>query len=266
MKELILCAFVASQIISFISTTPTTNDTFRPPGTVEIVDNFFIDEGEIRNIDWREYLADIKNTEGENSLRYAQAIPDSKVWTQENPLMKPYTSSYLYHPAYDDYPVVGISHQQAINYCKWRTQAVIKMLAKNKIDGPKNFVYRLPTKTEWELCANAGYNKKQSKKATKKMNKYGDNTRIYNMKYEDYNIENLDSQYTPAPTLTYLPNKFGIYNIHGNVAEMVAEPNIAMGGSYRHFYEDIVPTNKALEYDSPQNWLGFRCVCEIIEN
>jgi formylglycine-generating enzyme required for sulfatase activity len=66
-----------------------------------------------------------------------------------------------------------------------------------------------------------------------------------------------------APVRTYLPNKYKVFNIYGNVAEMVAEPKVAMGGSFLHYYDDIVPTNATLTYDGPQSWLGFRSVCEI---
>lgn len=262
MKEIIILAFLASQIVSPITTLPTFTNDFRPPGTVEIVDNFFVDEGEIRNADWKEYLEDLKESFGENSSIYKQALPDTKVWLKEDYHTKPFEENYFSHPSYDDYPVVGISHKQAVDYCTWRTEAVTKMLKRLKIKGPKKFEYRLPTQTEWELVANANYDKKQKKV----LEKYkADNNRKCNMRFGDISGESNEASLTPAPTRSYLPNKLGVYNIHGNVAEMVAKPGVAMGGSYRHYHKDIVPGNITLDYSSPQDWIGFRCVCEIIE-
>ena len=68
-----------------------------------------------------------------------------------------------------------------------------------------------------------------------------------------------------APSRTYIPNKFQIFNIYGNVAEMVSEPHVAMGGSFLDRYEEIVPTNKAVSYEGAERWLGFRCVAEIYD-
>lgn len=258
MKEIIILAFLAAQFITTVPPTTTARLDFRPPGTVEIVDNFFMDEVEVSNKNWREYLEILKRNYGEESELYLQAIPDTEVWLKNGLLSQPYVDTYLYHPAYEDYPVVGISYEQAIKFCKWRTKAVKKMIKENDFYCPKNFMYRLPTQTEWELVANAGYNNQQIRQINKQRKKYGENTRLCNMNFG--NLEN-----GPAPTRAYLPNKYGIYNIYGNVAEFVAEPGIAMGGSFTHLFKEIVPTNNPISYSEPQYWLGLRCVCEIIE-
>jgi len=263
MKEIILMAFLASHIMSTLSPSPTID--FRPPGTVEIVDNFFYDATEVRNADWKEYLEILKAEEGSTSPTYLSALPDTKVWRKSDLYMEPYVTSYFSHPSYADYPVVGLTHAQAGNYCKWRTQAVSKMLTRLNVSAPENFIYRLPTRIEWELVAEAGYDKKQQKLIAKKIDKFGESVKLYNMRYSEEGSDYNPSLYAPAPTRSYLPNKHGIYNLHGNIAEMVAEPGIAVGGSFRHYYNEIVPTNMSLSYEEPQDWLGFRCVCEIIE-
>jgi len=243
---------------------------FRPPGTAEIVDNFFYDVSEITNQDWREYVSYYKEKNGEMSKEYLRTLPDTTVWLQKNENNEPFTYMYFRHEAYSYYPVVGITHEQATKYCVWRTQAVKTMMEENNIEGPSYFKYRLPSKTEWELMANAGYDAKGLKAIRKhkdKLNKNNKNARVAltNMKkgvkqdnHWEHSIMKL-----PAPGRSYIPNKYGIYNINGNVAEMVQESGIAMGGSFDHFYGDIVPTNKAINYVSPQKWLGFRCVCEV---
>jgi hypothetical protein len=55
-----------------------------------------------------------------------------------------------------------------------------------------------------------------------------------------------------------------MYNLYGNVAEMVSEEGVAKGGSWNHNYNNSV-FDAEISYEKPSSWLGFRCVCEIIE-
>lgn len=59
-----------------------------------------------------------------------------------------------------------------------------------------------------------------------------------------------------------LPNPYGIYNMIGNVAEMVREKNISKGGSWENILEDSKIRKKSI-YDKPSSWIGFRCICEV---
>lgn len=179
--------------------------------------------------------------------------------------MDPLANTYFFHPSYKDYPVVGISYDQAKAYCVWRTEAVKQMMKSYDME-PVDFEYRLPTRTEWELIANAGFSDKQKKYIRKLENKknYRGALRTCNMVYTDSNREELIPNFRMlAPTRVYLPNKYNVYNLYGNVAEMVQECNVAVGGSYLDSYQEIVPCNKALSYEGPERWLGFRCVCEV---
>ena len=65
-----------------------------------------------------------------------------------------------------------------------------------------------------------------------------------------------------APILAYWPNKLGIYNLIGNVAEMTSIKGIAKGGSWKHT-EDEISVDKDFEYTESTSWLGFRCVFEV---
>jgi len=285
MKIKIITLLVLCIII--MSFTQSQKAKFRPPGTVEIVDNFFFDETELTNLDWKEYLSYLKRYEQDQPELFQNALPDTSVWFTKDGYSEPFIDTYFQHPSYSDYPVVGISHQQAKAYCKWRTKAVKAMLKTNNIEGPKRFEYRLPTQTEWNLIASGGFDKKAKrilmkgkKRAEKSQNDFDKNNsntwlQIFqeaNMRYK--NVDEKREKYFPnmgtssdmiTPSKTYLPNKYGVYNIYGNVAEMVEQEGIAMGGSYKDYYHDIVPMNKTLKYDKPARWLGFRCVCEIIE-
>ena len=60
-------------------------------------------------------------------------------------------------------------------------------------------------------------------------------------------------------------NELGVYNLKGNVAEMILEKGVAKGGSWVHTNEETT-IEKDFKYTKPQSWLGFRCVfVEIIQ-
>jgi gliding motility-associated lipoprotein GldJ len=98
------------------------------------VSSFYMDETEISNVHYREYLYWTKRTFGADFPEiYRDAIPDTLVWRSELAYNDPYVEYYLRHPAYNDYPVVGVSWLQATEYCKWRTDRVNEMyLVENK--------------------------------------------------------------------------------------------------------------------------------------
>ncbi len=88
------------------------------------VASFFMDETEITNFEYREYLHWLNRVFGSNHQRYLDAVPDTLVWRDPLAYNEPFIENYLRHPAYDDYPVVGVSWVQAANYAAWRTDRV----------------------------------------------------------------------------------------------------------------------------------------------
>jgi formylglycine-generating enzyme len=85
------------------------------------VASFYMDETEIRNVDWREYLYWLQRVYPSNPEVYKAALPDTMVWREELAYNEPYVENYLRHAAYSEYPVVGVSWIQADKYCRWRT-------------------------------------------------------------------------------------------------------------------------------------------------
>jgi len=88
------------------------------------VASFYMDETEVSNLDYREYLFWLKRIYPSNPEKYKAALPDTLVWREELAYNEPYVTNYLRHPAYANYPVVGVSWKQADAYAKWRTDRV----------------------------------------------------------------------------------------------------------------------------------------------
>lgn len=88
------------------------------------VSSFYLDQFEVTNFNWLEYLYWIKRTYEEYPMIYKNALPDTNCWRSPLAYNEPYVEYYLRHPAYQNYPVVGVSWNQANDFCKWRTDRV----------------------------------------------------------------------------------------------------------------------------------------------
>lgn len=263
-----------------------------------------IDKGEIANIHWLEYLHFLLD----NSLQtqYLANLPDSMIW---NKLYNSYELDYHYlrNPAYRYYPVVGITYQQAQQYCIWRGNVVNEIVNEKYKNSDYEIIvyYRLPTKEEWEYAATKDdlnkqfggystkgrYTEKEKRKIYNSAKEFSDSTySIERVKLDMKNYFESDTSYRQMfnyrvdyqkPYFTqntpyfydgiltnwifsYKPtSQFKLYNIFGNVAEMTSEKGIAKGGSFYHTLEECAADRVQL-YDSPQAWLGFRCVAEVV--
>lgn len=89
------------------------------------VSSFYMDQTEVTNFHWLEYLYWIGRAYGESyPMVQKNALPDTLVWRSKLGDNEKYVDYYLRHPAYRDYPVVGVSWLQANDFCKWRTDRV----------------------------------------------------------------------------------------------------------------------------------------------
>ncbi len=106
------------------------------------VASFFIDETEVRNVDYREYLHWLKRVYVSYPYAYKNALPDTLVWRSPLSFNEPYVESYLRHPAFNEYPVVGVNWLQANDYCLWRTDRV------NELNMVKQGVLKLDNESQ----------------------------------------------------------------------------------------------------------------------
>jgi len=232
--------FLSSVMVLFSLVSLTSTKTDIPPGTFEVSSCFFADMTEVRNIDWLEYTLWTERIYGNESNEYKLVLPDETVWEQENLDAK--QQNYFRHPEYSDYPVVGISYEQAKQYCKWRSDRVneliwikrtgkdsdyIKNFDYNYEELPKVFEYRLPSQEEWIFIS---------------QNKY----------VKDIDKETKHLSY-PASSSA----KKGFYRLNNNVSEMTSEKGIAMGGNWK-----TSDNYNVFKYQGAMNTIGFRCVCD----
>lgn len=91
----------------------------------QTVSSFYMDETEVTNYNYRLYTMWNKNVYGEDHAEvWRESLPDTLVWREELAMNEPYVEEYFRHPAYNDYPVVGVSWEQARDYSKWRSDRV----------------------------------------------------------------------------------------------------------------------------------------------
>lgn len=208
--------------------------------------------------------------------------PDTTVWIRdfEYSYNEPMHNDYFWHQAYGNYPVVGISHQQAQAFCQWRT------LLKNsyKKSKGKQFVnsFRLPSEAEWEYAARGGL-----EGATYPWGgPYTKNDRgcfMANFKPLRGNYAADQALYTVEAD-AYEPNDYNLYNMSGNVSEWVMssyeessyeysssinpsvndidnQRKVVRGGSWKDIAYFLQVSSRDYEYaDSARSYIGFRTV------
>jgi len=216
-------------------------------------------------------------------------FPDTLAWVHDftYSFNEPMTNMYFWHPAYDNYPVVGISWKQASAFCVWRTQLMNNYL--NHIGETSVNDFRLPTESEWEWAARGGLAESQYPWG----GPYIRNSRgcfLGNFKpmrgsYMD------DGGFETVGVYSYNPNDFGLYCMAGNVAEWTSnaydedaydfehdlspdyeynaadnEPEILKrkvirGGSWKDVAYYLNNSSRSYEYqDTAKCYIGFRCV------
>ncbi len=104
------------------------------------VASFYMDQTEITNVNYREYLYWLDRVFGVNNRQvWSNALPDTLVWRDPMAFNEPYVEYYFRHPSFNEYPVVGVNWLQANDYSLWRTDRVNEQILVDKgiFDGIK---------------------------------------------------------------------------------------------------------------------------------
>ncbi|MCH2232621.1 MAG: formylglycine-generating enzyme family protein [Crocinitomicaceae bacterium] len=260
---------------------------------VENVNEFYMYNQELTNFNYLEFLYSLKNA---GSPEYEKMLPDTNVWISDLSYNEPYVQHYFRHPAYQNYPVVGVSYEQAIAYCEWITDIFN--------NGPFNIFkkvnFRLPTELEWMYAAQGGLeyaeypwggpyiknavgqplancllfgNEGISRDTLYKKNEEGEYEEVYIYRahrggyYMGVAGSLNDAADITAPGHSYNPNGYGLYNMAGNVSEMVLEEGITKGGSWKDpgYYLKNAVKQSYTGRNSSSSTRGFRMIMEVIE-
>lgn len=219
--------------------------------------------------------------------------PDTLVWVHDftYSFNEPMTKMYFSHPAYDDYPVVGVTWKQARAFCIWRTDLLNNYL--RKIGGVRVQDFRLPTESEWEYAARGGLDLAPFPWG----GPYIRNTRgcfLANFKPMRGNYVD-DGGFHTVPVSSYSPNDYGLYCMSGNVAEWtsnaydesaydfahdlnmdyvyeaddddppVLKRKVIRGGSWKDISYYLQTGTRTYEYqDTAKSYIGFRSVMSYL--
>lgn len=196
---------------------------------VQQVEAFYIDQTEVTNQSYCAYLNWLKEVGGD-PYEYRFALPDSQAWHRPMSYNEPFVRNYLRHPAFQYYPVVGVTWVQASLYCEWRTARI------NELDSMSedSVTIRLPSELEWEYASMANYSYNEQSMTNdrnfsiRQKLGFGRGKMMHNFKRSRGDGGGLahrlnDAGLITAPVYMYEPNEYGLYNMTGNVAEWVGD-------------------------------------------
>jgi sulfatase modifying factor 1 len=219
--------------------------------------------------------------------------PDTLTWNHDYSYSfnDPYSKNYFWHPAFDDYPVVGVNWKQATAFANWRTKMMNSFL--RKIKQPTLPEFRLPTESEWEYASRGGLDASPYPWG----GPYTRNIKgcfLANFKPLRGNYV-ADGGIKAIKTASYNPNGYGLYDMAGNVAEWtsnaydesafsyshdmnmdyhydakegdheVLKRKAIRGGSWKDIAYFIQTSTRTFEYqDTAKSYVGFRCAVDFL--
>lgn len=219
--------------------------SFTYQGETVSVQAFFIQKNEVTNLEYRTFLFDLLIQD--RKAEFDIAKPEQENWTQLlGGDLKSMEEQYFSHEAFNDYPVCNVTRAGAEMYCIWLTKAVNATLDnEEKIND-----VRIPTRAEWVFAASGegkflpypweGNNTRNAEGCY--LANFSPKPSNTDMSEEDALSQ--DGAMFTAKTATYNPER-GMYNLSGNVAEMVYEDynsknrHGTAGGSWLNSEEEI---------------------------
>ena len=259
-----------------------------PEGATVRVDTFWVENGAILSKTIERPLREPKDAVTNTII---SVYPDTMVWSRDFQFSynDPLLHGYFWMPGYAEYPVVGVTWEQANAFCHWRTSFL------KNVGGLMTNAYRLPTEAEWEYAARGGRKMAMypwgDKYARDAEGCFLANFKPYRGSYYD------DMGVSTMAVKQFYPNDFGLYDMAGNVAEWTAsaysaianvsvhdmnpsysynarkdDPDIlkrkvVKGGSWKDvsYYLQCGVRTYEYQYES-RSYIGFRCVRSYIGN
>lgn len=237
-------------------------------GKIKSIGSFYISKYEVSNQQYRQFYNEVAPLLPENEK--AAITCDSLGWRETLSYGEPFVEYYYRHPAYNNYPVVNITYQGATKYCEWLQQKIQQ-------DNPDfEIEVRLPEKYEWTWAAMGGrrqaiypwgnfYLRNKKGEFLCNFKRVGDESIVRNRKTGQPEViatngfPTSGTAFYTAPVKSFYPNDYGLYNMCGNVSEMITEKGIAMGGSWNDYGGDIT-TKSESGYTDFLPSVGFRPV------
>lgn len=249
------------------------------------IGGFYMDDTEITNNEYRQFvevmLNDSLDVLGEQYIM-TELYPDTTVWVRDfsHHMGDPMMEYYFAHPAFDEYPVVGVDWFAAKYFCEWRTKHMNNWRAEQGLWKMPNF--RLPSEAEWEYAARGGRDMAKYPWG----NPYIRNAKgcmLANFKPGRGNYYDDGFMYT-SPVASYFSNDFGLYDMAGNVSEWCEDAfyeaavpvvwdlnptynddnevrKVVRGGSWKDIAYYLETGTRTYEYqDTTKSYVGFRCV------
>jgi formylglycine-generating enzyme required for sulfatase activity len=283
MKKLFILTVLASvQLSAQIKLPKSLNSDFIfvPSGLTLIhgdtisVQSFYMKTTEVTNGEYAEFLAWLE-TNGTAEQKQKSAIRNEK-WVDPPRLnADKYAEFYFKHPAYENYPLVNVTREGAELYCLWLEEKINLQLKDRKVK------VRLPFHPEFIRAGAAdNLNAIYSWKGPYLRNSKGDFLAnfvripqstltkneegvLVSQPFDNLAYFPMESSDVIAPSRSYYPSELGFYNLNGNVAEMVQEKGLAVGGSWRDLGYDIrLQSSKKFDEACPD--VGFRPVFTVM--
>lgn len=225
--------------------------------------------------------------------RIINIYPDTLCWIRDFTYSynEPYTKMYFYHDGYGDYPVVGVSWEQATAFCHWRTTYFNNAQITHK--QPIVQDYRLPTESEWEYAARGGRNLSMYPWGGTYI-RTARGCFLANFKPQHGNYV-ADGWMVAAKVGSFPPNDYGLYDMAGNVSEWtssafhesnysfvndlnpsynynsrqtdpeILKRKVIRGGSWKDIGLYLQCATRSFEYQTEtKSFIGFRCVRSVI--
>ena len=197
-----------------------------PVGASVRIDTFWVDE--LGSINDSTIIRPLREPKDLITKKIISVYPDTLTWVRDfqYSFNEPMLHMYFSHPGYLEYPVVGVTWEQAHAFCNWRSNYF------NNANDIRANAYRLPTEAEWEYAARGG--------RTMAMYPWGNNYardaqgcffanfKPYRGSYND------DTGTTTMKVAQYRPNDFGLFDMAGNVAEWTVDAYNDATNTYTH--------------------------------